>query len=567
MKKQKWLLLLLVLVLTLSVALTGCGKKEEPKPATTNEEQEEDKEANGEEKLAEEQILRINWTSEPPDLDPQTTTDQVSIEIINGVYEGLVRLDPDGNPQPGLAEKWDEEETDDGGMIYTFHLRDAEWSDGTPITAEDFEYSWFKAIDPEVAAEYSYQLTETAGIKNAAKYFEGEIKDKEEVGIKAVDEKTFQVELERPVPFFISLASFPTFVPAQKAAIEEFGDEFASEADKMVYSGPFVISEWEHEQKLVMKKNEKYWDAENVKLEEINGDMIKEDNTAINLYETGELDVTKVAPEFLDNYKDSDEFKNLAEATTWYIQYNYEDEYLKNEDLRYALSLAIDKKSFVDSVLQNGSIIAEGLTPTLLPGKDGKEFAENRGNVLPEFNVDKANEHLDKALKDLGITKEELQKHLTFLTGDTDEAKKQAAAVQNMWKQNLGIEVEIESVAFKLRIDRYNRRDYTTTFAGWGGDYNDPLTFMDLWVTDGGNNDTGWASPDYDKAIKTAVEGKGDERIDAMIDAEKILANELPIIPIYYKAINVVEKPYVKGIARFPVGSDLDFKWTYLIEK
>lgn len=254
MKKQKWLLLLLVLVLTLSVALTGCGKKEEPKPATTNEEQEEDKEANGEEKLAEEQILRINWTSEPPDLDPQTTTDQVSIEIINGVYEGLVRLDPDGNPQPGLAEKWDEEETDDGGMIYTFHLRDAEWSDGTPITAEDFEYSWFKAIDPEVAAEYSYQLTETAGIKNAAKYFEGEIKDKEEVGIKAVDEKTFQVELERPVPFFISLASFPTFVPAQKAAIEEFGDEFASEADKMVYSGPFVISEWEHEQKLVMKK-------------------------------------------------------------------------------------------------------------------------------------------------------------------------------------------------------------------------------------------------------------------------------------------------------------------------
>ncbi|MCB5558713.1 peptide ABC transporter substrate-binding protein [Anaerosalibacter bizertensis] len=566
MRKQKWLLLLLVLVLTLSLALTGCGKQEEPEPAATDDNQEEETKDDGEEKLAEEQILRVNWGSEPPDLDPQTTTDQVSFWIINAAYEGLVRLDKDGNVQPGLAEKWDEEETEDGGVIYTFHLRDAKWSDGTPITAEDFEYSWFRAIDPEVAAEYSYQLTDTAGIKNAGKFFEGEITDKEEVGIKAVDEKTFQVELERNVPFFLSLTSFPTFIPAQKAALEEFGDAFASEADKMVYSGPFVISEWEHEQKLNLKKNENYWDAENVKLEEIHGDMITENNTSINLYETGELDVTGVAPEFLDNYKDSPEFKNLAIATTWYIQYNCEDKYLKNQNLRYALSLAIDRQSFVDNVLANGSIVAEGLTPTLLPGKDGKEFAENRGDVLPEYDPEKAKEYLDKGLEELGITKEELESHLTFLTGESDVAKKQAAAIQNMWKQNLGIEAEIESVAFKIRLDRYNRMDYTTTFAGWGGDYNDPLTFMDLWVTDGGNNDTGWSNEKYDAAIKTAIEGEGDERIDAMIEAEKVLAEELPIMPIFYDARNFLEKPYVKGIARFPVGADTDYKWAYIIE-
>ncbi|MBW4827603.1 MAG: peptide ABC transporter substrate-binding protein [Clostridiaceae bacterium] len=566
MRKQKWLLLLLVLVLTLSLALTGCGKQDKPEPAATDDNQKEEAKGDSEEKLAEEQILRVNWSQEPPDLDPQTTTDQVSFWIINATYEGLVRLDADGNVQPGLAEKWDEEETEDGGVKYTFHLRDAQWSDGTPITAEDFEYSWFKAIDPEVAAEYSYQLTDTAGIKNAAKFFAGEIKDKEEVGIKAVDEKTFEVELERDIPFFLSLTSFPTFIPAQKAALEEFGDAFASEADKMVYSGPFVISEWEHEQKLNLKKNEKYWDAENVKLEEIHGDMITENNTAINLYETGDLDVTGVAPEFLDNYKDSEEFENLAEATTWYIQYNCEDKYLKNQNLRYALSLAIDKQSFVDNVLANGSIVAEGLTPTLLPGKDGKEFAENRGNILPKYDPEKAKEYLDKGLEELGITKEELEKHLTFLTGESDVAKKQAAAIQNMWKQNLGIEAEIETVAFKIRIDRYNRKDYTTTFAGWGGDYNDPLTFMDLWVTDGGNNDTGWGNEKYDEAIKKAIEGEGDERIDAMIEAEKVLAEELPIIPIYYNARNFVEKPHVKGIARFPVGADTDYKWAYIIE-
>lgn len=566
MRKQKWLLLLLVLVLTLSLALTGCGKQDKPEPAATDDNQKEEAKGDSEEKLAEEQILRVNWSQEPPDLDPQTTTDQVSFWIINATYEGLVRLDADGNVQPGLAEKWDEEETEDGGVKYTFHLRDAQWSDGTPITAEDFEYSWFKAIDPEVAAEYSYQLTDTAGIKNAAKFFAGEIKDKEEVGIKAVDEKTFEVELERDIPFFLSLTSFPTFIPAQKAALEEFGDAFASEADKMVYSGPFVISEWEHEQKLNLKKNEKYWDAENVKLEEIHGDMITENNTAINLYETGDLDVTGVAPEFLDNYKDSEEFENLAEATTWYIQYNCEDKYLKNQNLRYALSLAIDKQSFVDNVLANGSIVAEGLTPTLLPGKDGKEFAENRGNILPKYDPEKAKEYLDKGLEELGITKEELEKHLTFLTGESDVAKKQAAAIQNMWKQNLGIEAEIETVAFKIRIDRYNRKDYTTTFAGWGGDYNDPLTFMDLWVTDGGNNDTGWGNEKYDEAIKKAIEGEGDERIDAMIEAEKVLGEELPIIPIYYNARNFVEKPHVKGIARFPVGADTDYKWAYIIE-
>lgn len=566
MRKQKWLLLLLALVLTLSLALTGCGKQDKPEPAATDDNQKEEAKGDSEEKLAEEQILRVNWSQEPPDLDPQTTTDQVSFWIINATYEGLVRLDADGNVQPGLAEKWDEEETEDGGVKYTFHLRDAQWSDGTPITAEDFEYSWFKAIDPEVAAEYSYQLTDTAGIKNAAKFFAGEIKDKEEVGIKAVDEKTFEVELERDIPFFLSLTSFPTFIPAQKAALEEFGDAFASEADKMVYSGPFVISEWEHEQKLNLKKNEKYWDAENVKLEEIHGDMITENNTAINLYETGDLDVTGVAPEFLDNYKDSEEFENLAEATTWYIQYNCEDKYLKNQNLRYALSLAIDKQSFVDNVLANGSIVAEGLTPTLLPGKDGKEFAENRGDILPKYDPEKAKEYLDKGLEELGITKEELEKHLTFLTGESDVAKKQAAAIQNMWKQNLGIEAEIESVAFKIRIDRYNRMDYTTTFAGWGGDYNDPLTFMDLWVTDGGNNDTGWGNEKYDEAIKKAIEGEGNERIDAMIEAEKVLAEELPIIPIYYNARNFVEKPHVKGIARFPVGADTDYKWAYIIE-
>ena len=564
MRKQKWFLLLLVIVMVLSLALSGCAKKEEPVKGPDEGTEGEGTDEGGE-KLAAEQILRLNWGSEPPDLDPQTTTDQVSFWIINAVYDGLVRLQPDGTvvEGSGLAESWDVSED---GMTYTFHLRDANWSDGTPITASDFEYAWFRAIDPKVAAQYSYQLTDTAGIVNAGKYFSGEITDKSQVGIKAVDDKTFEVKLEKPIPFFLSLVSFPTFIPAQKAAIESLGDAFASEADKMVYSGPFVVSEWQHEQKLNLKKNESYWDAANVKLEEIQGDMITDTNTAINLYETGELDLVGVPAEFLDKYKDTDEFHNMAECTTWYIQYNCEDKYTSNKNIRYALSLAVDTQSFVDNVLANGSIAAEGLTPSLLPGKDGKEFAENRGNVKPQYDAAKAKEYLDKGLSELGITKEQLQEHLSFLTGETDVAKKYAATIQSMWKQNLGIEVNIEAVSFKIRLDRYNKKDYTTTWAGWGGDYNDPLTFMDLFVTGSGNNDAFWSNAKYDAAIKTALSGNETERIDAMIEAEKILAEELPIYPIYYNARNFVERSYVKGIARFPVGVDDEYKWAYILE-
>uniref|UniRef100_UPI003316DEB6 ABC transporter substrate-binding protein n=1 Tax=Sporanaerobacter acetigenes TaxID=165813 RepID=UPI003316DEB6 len=277
-------------------------------------------------------------------------------------------------------------------------------------------------------------------------------------------------------------------------------------------------------------------------------------------------DITGVPPEFLDNYKDTEEFINLAEATTWYLQYNCEDKYLQNKNLRYALSLAVDKNSFVDNVLNNGSIVAGGLTPILLPGKDGKEFAENRGNVFPEYDPAKAKEYFDKALEELGVSAEEVEKHLTYLTGDSDIAKKYAAAIQNMWKQNLGIEVKIEAVAFKIRLDKYDRKDFTVTWAGWSGDYNDPLTFMDLWVTGGGNNHARFSNAEYDAAIKKAQTGMGDERIDAMIDAEKILAEELPVYPVFYNARNFVQRTYVKDVARFPVGSDIDFKWAYIIE-
>ncbi|WP_427340264.1 peptide ABC transporter substrate-binding protein [Caloranaerobacter sp. DY30410] len=571
MKRSKWLILALVFTMVLSLALAGCGQTNDTEqPPTGKEEQKEtDEQApndTGEEKLAKEQVLKINLGTEPPDLDPQTTTDTVSFVLLNATLEGLVRLNPDGSVGKGLAESWT---ISDDGKTYTFKLRDAKWSDGDPITAYDFEYAWKRAIDPKTASSYAYQFY---GIKNAYAFNTGEITDPNEVGVKALDEKTLQVELERPMPYFLSLTSFITYLPAKKAAVEKWGDEYAADADKMVFSGPFVITKWDHEQKIILEKNPNYWDADSVKLERIECDMINDTNTPINLYETGELDITGVPAEFLDNHKDSPEFVRMADATTFYLEFNCKDKFFSNKKIRKAFSLAINRDAYVNGVLANGSIPAYGFVPGGIPGKAGGEFRKQNGDLIYDVGtkgqaaIDEANKLLEEGLKEVGATKEELAKHVSYLTGDSDVARKLAQALQQMWKNNLGIEVPIESVSFKIRLQKMDQADYTIVGAGWGADYNDPMTFMDMWVTDGGNNDAFWSNAKYDELIEKANNSTGDERMEYMLEAERLLMEEMPIAPTYFAARNFLQKPYVKGVARFPVGVSTEYKWAYVLE-
>jgi len=561
MKRNKWIILTLVVLMTLSLALAGCGKTEEPPKDNTGDTGTDVTEETGEQ-LADEQVLRLNWGAEPPDLDPQTTTDTVSFEVVSSTLEGLVRLQPDGSVQQGsgMAESWTVSED---ALTYNFKIRDAKWSDGTPVTAHDFEFAWKRAMDPATASQYSYQFYH---IKNAQPYIDGEATDPSALGVKALDDKTLEVVLERPTPFFLSLTSFITYIPAQKAAVESFGDEYASAPDKMVYSGPFVVSEWQHEQKLVLEKNPNYWDAENVKLDRIEGDMITDNNTTVNLYETGELDVIAVPAEFLEKYHGVPEYGMAADATTWYLQFNTEDEFFSNLNIRKAFIYGTDVKGYVDNVLNDGSLVAGGLTPPGMPGKAGGDFAEQRTSTMPTFDKAKAVEHLELGLTELGKTKEELAKHVFLLTGEGTWWSRTGQAFQQMWKDNLGIEMPIEAVSFALRLDRYNKRDYSISIAGWGGDYNDPMTFMDMFVTDGGNNDAYYANAEYDAAIQTGTLGTGDERIDAMLQAEALLARDLPILPLFHPARDFVERTYVKGHVRFPVGVSNEYKWIYILK-
>lgn len=560
MKKSKILTMAVVSMMAFSLVLTGCGKTEENKENASTETVE-----GTEAGLADEQILRINLGANPPDLDPQTATDSVSYDIINSVYEGLVRIQPDGSVVEGggLAESWTISED---GLTYTFKLRDANWSDGTPIKASDFEYSWKRALDPATASQYAYMLYP---IKNA-KAFSEKTGAADAIGIKTIDDKTLEVVLEAPTPYFLSLVAYKTYMPLKEEAYKAAGESYGTDITKMVFSGPFVIEEWNQEQNIVLAKNTNYWDAETVKLEQIKMDMIGDLNTPINLYETGELDGIGIPTEYLAKYRDSNEFKSMSTTSTWYLQYNCLNEYTKNVKIRKAFSLALDRQIFIDNVLANGSLFAGGLVPQGFPGMGGGDFRELSGDHVKDVGVkgqeaiDEANKLLDEGLAEIGKTRADLEKDVTYLTEDVDVAKKYAQAFQQMWKENLGLNIQIETVTFKVKLDRENKGDFQISFSGWSADYLDAMTYMDLWITGGGNNKTNWSNKEYDALIAKATPAVGDERYQAMVDAEKILMDELPIAPVYFRARNTVEREYVKGWVKAPFGASNDWKWTYI---
>ncbi len=550
---KKTLVLLLVVVMAFGIIAAGCSKPGSSSGTTPKAPV----------------VLRWNLGEEPPSLDSVLTTDTVSFEVLNATQEGLARQQ-EGKPiqkGSGLAKDWT---VSPDGLTYTFTLRDAKWSDGQPIKAGDFEYAWKRALNPKTAAEYSYQLMYLKGAEalagidikaaDADTKIEAAMKD---VGVKATDDKTLVVTLAAPTPYFTGLLSFITYMPQRKDVVEKYGDKFASEVDKMVFSGPFTIKEWTHESKMVLEKNANYWDKDTVKVDRMDLVMIKDINTPVNMYEAGELDFIGVPPEFLAQYKSKGVVKTRADAVTWYLQFNTRDAVFKNVNIRKAFSLALDRQEVVDKVLANGSVVATADTPPTINGA-GTYRPNLVGDILkPTADPEAAKAALAAGLKELGLAK--LPK-IAFLSGDSERAKKLAVAIQEMWKKNLGLEVPIETVAFKVRLDRMTKGQYQIVFAGWGADYNDPMTFIDMWVTspidNPGNNSAFYSNKDYDDAVKTAkTSGDNAVRLPAMAKAENILMTELPIAPIYHPAWNFIEKPYVKGIQRFATGADLEFKW------
>ncbi|MGI8313927.1 peptide ABC transporter substrate-binding protein [Halobacillus mangrovi] len=510
------------------------------------------------------QEITVTAKSEIPSMDPSLITDSVGFQWAGETLEGLYRLDENSNLTEGMAK---EGTVSDDGLTWTFKLRDAQWSNGDPVTANDFVYSWRRAVDPDVGSEYGPYFLGGI-IKNASAISNGE-KDIEELGVKAVDDKTLEVQLEKPVPYFKSMTVFVTFMPLNQSYVEEQGEKFATEADYTLSNGPFKMTSWNHGEGWTVEKNEDYWDAEAVQLEKINAKVIKEVSTGVNLYESGELDQTELNAEFVDQYKTHEAFNIAEKPYLYFFKFNQEaNEALANVDARKAISYAIDRQSLVDVILNDGSVPAEGYVPSnfvSMPNSE-KDFREAQGPLV-ESNEEKAKEHWSKALEALGTDSVTIE----LMGDDTGTSKNVMAYYKDQLESKLdGLTIEVVEVPFKERVRRDSASEFEMEAATWGPDYVDPNTYLNMYLTDGQNNNMNYSNPEYDALIEKAngeYAQDPEKRFETFLEAERLLLEEdAAVAPIYQDAKAQLFRPSIKGVFTTATGPEFEFKWAHVEE-
>lgn len=487
--------------------------------------------------------LNMRNTMEPTSLNTLLATYAYDFTPINAMIECLYRDDENDVPQPAGAETVD---ISDDKLVYTFHLReDATWSNGDPVVATDYEFAWQQALNPKVASDYAYMLY---FIHNAQPYFNGEV-EWSEVGVKVIDDYTLEVTLDNPLPYATDLFAFPTLAPINQKFYEEVGaDKYATDAEYFCCNGMYELTEWSHNSQIVFQKREDYWNADAVGPDEIVYKIITDSQAGLNSYLSREIDYTDL---------DSGEVVQQAEAagfevgvkparSSYYLIVNTEDEFMSNQNLRLALAYSIDKQALVDTVYQNDNQPMTSFTPPAImgaAGADGPSFQEalleERGEMYPgSGDLEKAQEYLQAALEELGCTVDEL--NLSIDCADDSLRRNCATFLQEQWRQNLGIEnITVNSMQTKQVSANRQSGDYCMSLGGWSPDYNDAINFLDLWVTDGGNNDSFWGNEEYDNLIAQATaEADVEVRQQYLFDAEEILAAEMPIIPLYWQCQN-----------------------------
>ncbi|WP_141497427.1 peptide ABC transporter substrate-binding protein [Bacillus pseudomycoides] len=564
-KKLKKVTAVVAPVLAMSMALSACsGSGGDKKTSTTSNSGEEKK---SDIKYAAKQVLNRTENQEIPTMDTSKSTDTLGSQILGNTMEGLYRLDKDNKPIPAAAESSTKSE---GGKKYTFKLRkDAKWSNGDPVTAKDFVFAWQRLLDKNTASEYAFIAYY---IKNAEAINKGEA-DISTLGAKAVDDYTLEVELEKPVPYFLNLTAFPSYYPLNEKFVKEKGDKFGLEADTVLYNGPFVMSEWKHEQGWKLKKNDNYWDKKTVKLEEINYSVVKDVATKVNLYDTDAIDFTLLSGEFVDKYKPKkDEYGEYAESSTFFLRLNEkrggQDTPLKSKKLREAIALSIDKKGLANVILNNGSKPTDQLVPKgLASGPDGKDFTESFKNGLKQ-DTKKAAAAWEEAKKELGKD----QVAIELLSYDDGTAKKVADYIKDQIEKNLkGVTINTKIQPFKQKLKLETAQDYEISYAGWSPDYADPMTFIDMFETKSSYNQMSYSNPKYDEMVKQAgneLMSDAKKRWEVLGKAEKLLLEEdVAMIPLYQRGNAYVMKPNVKGIVKHNISPEYSFKWAYVEEK
>lgn len=546
---KKKIPLLLASTLTASMLLGACSYQKDDAKAKGKENTTSS--SNGK------QVLNLTELSEIPSMDASLASDSASSTALNNTMEGLYRIGKDQKRVPGIAE--DVQKLDDGKK-YIFKLRkDAKWSNGEPVTAKDFVYSWKRAVNPDTKATYSYIMFD---IKNAEKIHKKEL-PADQLGVKAIDDYTLEVELDNPVPYFVDLTVYPVFYPLNENFVKAQGDKFGLEANTTLYNGPFVMNDWKHEQSFQFKKNPSYWDNKTVKIEEINFNIVKNTSTDVNLYETNSIDRAALTSEFVDKFRQSSEFHTRKEAGVAYLRFNQSNQYLSNKNLRKAISMSFDRDNIAKVILNNGAIGAYGFVgKDFAEGPNKKDFRAENGKLV-ETNPKEAKKLWETAKKELGTDKIELE----FLNFDNEDAKKVGEFLKGEMEKNLpGLSIKIKQQPFAQKNKLEDSQQYDIAFGIWGPDFPDPISYLDMFVTNGSQNKTGYSNQKYDELILKAKTDTKDlqARWNNLLEVEKMLIKEDAVItPIFQKGSAYI----VKDIIPINYGGRLTYKWASVEQK
>jgi len=522
------LMLVMVMLVTLGA---GCGKSGSSK----------------------EQVLRYVLEAEPSTLDPAKSTGIPESLVELQIFEGLTRLDAKEQPVPGVAEKW---EVSADGLKYVFHLREsAKWSNGEAVTAQDFEFAWKRVLDPAEVSENAYMLY---AIKNAQAYNEQKAAVND-VGVKAIDAHTLEVTLDKPTAYFLGLVAFHSFYPVNQKVVTANTAEWATDSKTLIGNGPFKLTSWAHSSKIEFAKNDQYWDAPAVKLAKMEWPISDSQATRLSLVENNQADMM-VEPAVVEHERltQAGLLKISPLLGAYYYMFNTEQAPFDNVKVRKAFALAVSRENLVKNVIKGGKEPAYSwVPPGLINPVTGKDFCAESGKRAVEDAA-----QAKKLLAEAGYTDGKGLPAIDLLFNSGELHKSIAEALQEMWKQNLGVEVNLTNQESKVFLATRAQGDYKIARGSWIGDYTDPMTFIDVFRDP--TNDAKYHNPAYDSLVEKA-QSTDDQtvRMQAMHDAEKILFDDAVIIPVYYTTQPYVAKPYVKGYFWSVLGL-VDFKAAYL---
>ena len=489
----------------------------------------------------------IDITAEPADLNPLKFSDTMGQTVLAHCMAGLTRLDANDEPVADIAESWDVSED---GTIYTMHLRkDALWSNGDPVTANDFYYSWMSQMAPDSTSMLADLFYEN--IKGGEAYFNG-TGAAEQVGLKVVDDYTLSIEWTTSKPTALSILAQPSFFPVQQKAFERIGaDKYGTSVDTMLTNGPYALAEWVHDDHVLLVKDEGYFGADSINIPKVKLTMINDNNTRLNAFMAGEVDMINLYGDQIQQVRSQgpSAVSAYADGGSWYLEFNTTNHYLSNANMRRALTYAVDVQSLLDNVVKDDSVVAGGLVPEGIAGAEG-DYAEARGTLL-SADPEAAASYLDKALDELGVTIDEV--HLSLSAYDSTYSQTQAAYLQQQWKEKLGLDVDLAVTSYKALFESRLNGDFDLCVSAWAPNEDDATSFLKVFSSGNPNNYGGYSNAAYDELLVKADQQQDEgKRQELLIEAEKLIMDDMAVGPLYHTSTTYASSAKLEGATRTP---------------